>query len=84
MFITFGFQYIFKYILLCSWCYLLHYYHQYLIELIFTTILISVFIELFAVLSLIKGWIWLDNSDSNLAPMMRIAITVVLLLCYLN
>ncbi len=45
-------------------------------ENIFTTILLGVFIivNLLSYL-LIKGWIWLDKSDSPLTPMMRIAIT---------
>lgn len=78
-FVTFGFQYIYLGISYCIVGII------FIISLlssvvyrdnIFTTILLGVFIvvNLLAYL-LIKGWIWLDNSDSNLTPMMRIAIT---------
>lgn len=78
-FVTFGFQYIYLGI---SYCIVGVIFTISLLssliyrENIFTTILLGVFIavNLLSYL-LIKGWIWLDNSDSNITPMMRIAIT---------
>ncbi len=78
-FVTFGFQYIYLGISYCIVGVI------FVISLlssvfdrdnIFTTILLGVFIvvNLLSYL-LIKGWIWLDNSNSSLTPMMRIAIT---------
>ena len=78
-FVTFGFQYIYLGISYCivGIMFVLSLISSFMNrENIFTTILLGVFIivNLLSYL-LIKGWIWLDQSDSELTPMMRIAIT---------